>query len=77
MLCVPKGLALGMCTLIDDCTLIYKMDNDYVPESQGVIKWNDPDIGINWPVGDPILSEKDAKASGLRMFVEKYGGLEI
>ena len=77
MVYVSKGLAIGMCTLTDDCTVLYKMDNYYVPESQGVIKWDDPDIGINWPVNNPILSERDAQAPSLRMLVEKHGGLEI
>lgn len=77
MVYVPKGFAIGMCTLTDDCIVLYKMDNYYVPESQGVIKWDDPDIGINWPVNNPILSERDAQAPSLRMLVEKHGGLEI
>lgn len=77
MLYLAKGLALGMCTLIDDCTLFYKMDNYYAPESQGTIRWDDPDIGIDWPVDNPILSEKDAKAKSLKEFVETHGGLEV
>lgn len=77
MLYLPKGLALGMCTLTDNCTLLYKMGACYAPEKQGVIKWNDPDIAIEWPVKDPILSEKDAKAGSFREFVEKHGGLEV
>lgn len=77
MLYIPRGFALGMCTLTDDCTLLYKMDNYYVPESQGIIKWDDPNIGIDWPVDDPIISDKDSKAKSFREFVEKYGGLEI
>lgn len=77
MLYVPEGFALGMCTLTDDCTLIYKMGDYYAPESAGTIKWDDPDIGINWPVATPILSEKDAKAGSFKEFIETYGGLEI
>ena len=77
MLYIPKGLALGMCALTDDCTLLYKMDDYYAPKSQGAIKWDDPDIGINWPVDNPILSEKDSGAKSFKEFVEKYGGLEV
>jgi dTDP-4-dehydrorhamnose 3,5-epimerase len=77
MLYVPRGLALGMCTLTDDCSILYKMDNYYVPESQGLIKWDDPEIGINWPVSNPVLNERDSRASSLRMFIEKHGRLEI
>ncbi len=76
MLYLPKGLALGMCTLMENCTLLYKMDNYYSPESEGVVKWNDPDIGIAWPVKEPVLSEKDSKAKSLKEFEETYGGLE-
>lgn len=76
MLYIPKGLALGMCTLTDNCTLLYKMGDYYTPESQGVIKWDDPDIGIDWPVDNPILSEKDSGGGSFKEFVEAYGGLE-
>ncbi|MBE3122253.1 MAG: dTDP-4-dehydrorhamnose 3,5-epimerase [Thermoplasmata archaeon] len=77
MLYVPKGLALGMCTLTNDCTLLYKMSNYYNPTSQGTIKWNDSDLGIKWPVSNPLLSEKDSKAQSFKEFVEKFRGLEI
>ena len=78
MLYVPRGFALGMCTLSDHCTLLYKMGNYYAPESQGVIKWDDPDLGIDWPLeGEPTISEKDSKAKSFRDFVETYGGLEV
>ena len=77
MLYLPKGFALGMCTLTDNSTLLYKMDEYYDPASQGVIKWDDPDIGINWPVDNPILSAKDSGAGSFKKFVEAYGGLEV
>ena len=77
MLYIPKGFALGMCTLTDNVILLYKMDDYYAPESQGVIKWDDPDIGINWPVDNPILAEKDSRAKSFKEFVETYGGLEV
>jgi len=77
MLYVPQGLALGLCTLTDNCTLLYKMGDYYAPESQGVIKWDDPDIGIDWPLSiEPIISEKDSKAMSFRELTETYGGLE-
>ena len=77
MLFLSIGFALGMYTLTDNCTLLYKMDNYYAPESEGAIKWDDPDIGINWPVDNPILSEKDSKAQNFKQFVKTYGGLEV
>lgn len=77
MIYITRGFALGMCTLIDNCALLYKIDNYYALESQGVIKWNDPDIGIIWPVKNPIISERDSKAISFKEFVDKFGGLEV
>lgn len=77
MLYIPRGFAHGMCTLTDNCVMLYKVDNYYAPESEGAIRWDDPDIGIDWPVDNPILSEKDSRAESLKAFVKKYGGLEV
>ncbi|MAE11264.1 MAG: dTDP-4-dehydrorhamnose 3,5-epimerase [Dehalococcoidales bacterium] len=77
MLYLPEGFALGMCTLTDDCTLLYKMGDYYTPEKQGGLRWDDPDIAIDWPVKDPVLSEKDAGTGSYREFLEKYVGLEV
>ena len=57
---VPRGFAHGYVTLTDDTELFYKVDGDYAPELEGGVIWNDPDLGIPWPVdGEPILSAKD------------------
>jgi dTDP-4-dehydrorhamnose 3,5-epimerase len=57
---VPHGFAHGYCTLTDDCELFYKVDGLYAPETEGGLIWNDPDLGIAWPVsGEAVLSEKD------------------
>ena len=77
MLYIPRGLAHGFCTLTKNCEILYKMDNYYAPDSEGSIRWNDPDIGVDWPVGNPILSEKDSKAKSFREFVETHGGLKV
>jgi len=77
MIYIPRGLAHGFCTLTENCEILYKMDNYYTPNSEGNIKWNDSDVGINWPVNNPIISEKDLKAKSFREFIEKYGGLEL
>ena len=77
MIYITRGFALGMCTLTDNCALLYKIDNYYALESQGAIKWNDPDIGITWPAKNPIISERDSKAISFKEFVDKYGGLEV
>lgn len=63
MIFMPRGFALGMCALADNCALYYKMDNYYSPESARTIKWDDPDLAISWPVKTPsVISEKDANA---------------
>ena len=74
---IPRGFAHGFCTLTKNCEVVYKVDNYYAPGSEGSIRWNDPDLGIDWPVDNPILSEKDSKAKSFREFIETYGGLEV
>ncbi len=77
MIYIPRGFAHGMCTLTNNFIMLYKVDNYYAPENEGAIKWDDPDIGIDWPVDNPILSEKDSRAKSFKEFVETYGGLEV
>ena len=56
---VPKGFAHAYCTITPDCEIFYKVDAPYAPQSEGGIIWNDPDLGIAWPLDEPVLSEKD------------------
>ncbi len=57
---IPKGFAHGYYVLSDTAVFCYKCDELYHPEDEGGIIWNDPQIGIEWPIeGDIILSEKD------------------
>jgi len=67
MLWVPPGFAHGFCVLSDYADVLYKSADYYAPEHERSILWNDPDIGIEWPlVGDPILSAKDKIGKPLR-----------
>ena len=60
-LLILRGFGHGFVTLTDHVEFLYKADNYYAPEADGGIRWNDPDIGVEWGVTDPILSEKDKK----------------
>ena len=65
LLFIPKGFANGYCTLVDDTEICYKVDEYYSPEFDRAFRWNDPQINIEWPVTDPILSDRDRQAPGL------------
>jgi dTDP-4-dehydrorhamnose 3,5-epimerase len=56
---VPPGFALGFATLADDTVFFYKCTNVYNKASEGSIRWNDPDLEIDWQLENPVLSEKD------------------
>ena len=68
MLYVPRGFAHGFCTLEDYTEFQYKCDDLYVPQSEGGLMWNDPDLKIYWPIENPILSDKDKKHSLFKDF---------
>ncbi len=59
MLYIPAGFAHGFCVLSDEADFIYKVSQEYSPELDSGILWNDPDIGIGWPIASPLLSNKD------------------
>ncbi|MDM8565127.1 dTDP-4-dehydrorhamnose 3,5-epimerase [Candidatus Halobeggiatoa sp. HSG11] len=63
---VPPGLAHGFCVISANASFHYKCTEYYHPEDEGCIRWNDPDINIDWPVAEPTLSDKDAKAGYLK-----------
>lgn len=60
-LLIPRGFGHGFVTLTDEVEFLYKADNYYAPEADGGIRWNDPEIGVDWGVENPILSAKDEK----------------
>ena len=65
---IPEGFAHGFCVLSEFALFYYKCSDFYAPDDEGGIIWSDPDIGIKWPVINPIISEKDKqyhKLSGL------------
>lgn len=60
MLYVPRGFAHGFVTLVPDCQVVYQVSNFYSSADEGGVRWNDPFFGIDWPVREPILSDRDA-----------------
>ncbi len=62
---VPEGFAHGFCVLSATALYAYKCTDFYAPESEMTVLWNDPGIGIDWPLSDPVVSEKDAEAQHL------------
>ena len=63
---IPRGFAHGFITLTDDVEVQYKADNYYAPECDGNIRWDDPEIGVDWGMEPVILSDKDRTAPLLR-----------
>ena len=63
---IPRGFGHAFVTLTDNAEVVYKADNYYSPAHDGVILWSDTDIGIDWGIDMPILSDKDKNAPLLK-----------
>jgi dTDP-4-dehydrorhamnose 3,5-epimerase len=77
----PAGFARGFCALSEYAEVQYKCTGIYNPDGESGIMWNDPQIGIEWPVDDPIVSDRDKNAQTLAQWLEtphsdhfRYGG---
>ncbi|HBU12678.1 MAG TPA: dTDP-4-dehydrorhamnose 3,5-epimerase [Clostridiales bacterium] len=66
MFFIPVGFAHGFVTLTDDVEIQYKVDTIYSPAHDRSIRYNDPDIGVDWGIEDPVLSDKDRNAPLLK-----------
>jgi dTDP-4-dehydrorhamnose 3,5-epimerase len=63
---VAEGFAHGFCVLSDVADVVYKCSAFYAPEDEHSVLWCDPDLGIQWPTRDPILSLKDSRSPRLK-----------
>ena len=63
---IPVGYAHGFCVLSETAEFLYKCSAYYAPTGEKGVLWNDPDIGIAWPIKAPLLSEKDKRLPRLR-----------
>lgn len=63
---VPEGFAHGFCTLSETALVHYMCTNEYAPKFDAAVAWNDPDIGIEWPMEEVSLSAKDSAAPRLK-----------
>ena len=77
MFFVPEGFGHGFLALEDGSEIIYKCSDYYFPEYDRGLRWDDPAVGIEWPlgrVGEPLLSEKDRRLPGLEQIEPELGG---
>jgi dTDP-4-dehydrorhamnose 3,5-epimerase len=74
---IPPGFAHGFAVLSDEADVAYKCTDFYHPGDELAVAWNDPEIGIPWPLRDPLLSERDRRAPRLAEVLDllpRYGG---
>ena len=70
---VPIGFAHGFLTLRPNSEIVYKCSDYYAPETEGALIWNDPDIGIDWPITNELtISDKDKAANMLKDFESPF-----
>lgn len=74
---IPRGFAHGFCTLTDISEVVYKVDNFYSASHEGGLIWNDPEVGIDWPVKTPILSQRDKNNMSLDYFTKRFAGIKV
>lgn len=75
---VPRGYAHGFCTLEPNTEVIYKVDNVYAPSAERSLAWNDPTLGIDWPVteSEVTLADKDRKGLTYQQIIDEIDDLD-
>ena len=75
---IPAGFAHGFLVTSDSAEFLYKTTDYYAPQYERCIVWNDPTIGVQWPLDSaPILSLKDTSGLNLEMVVQRYASKQI
>jgi len=69
---IPKGFAHGYVTIEENTEFMYKVDAFYNPQSEGGVLWNDPDLAIEWPASNVLLSDKDKRLPVWRDFESPF-----
>ncbi len=67
---IPPGFGHGFQALSDVAEVQYKQTGYYTPASEGTIAWNDPDVGVEWPLPDPIVSDRDKRGTPLQEYLK-------
>jgi len=67
LLYIPPWCAHGFCVVSDEAEVIYKTTCEYAPEYESGVRWDDPALGIRWPIANPTLSERDRQWPGLAL----------
>jgi dTDP-4-dehydrorhamnose 3,5-epimerase len=67
---VPPGFAHGFAVLSEFAEVQYKQTGFYTPSAEGTLAWNDPDVGIAWPINQPILSKRDQNGMSLKEYLK-------
>ncbi|TDJ32648.1 MAG: dTDP-4-dehydrorhamnose 3,5-epimerase [Gammaproteobacteria bacterium] len=73
---IPPGFAHGFCVTSGSALFAYHCTTPYDPDADGVIAWDDPELGIDWPVEEPVLSDKDATAPKLKDLLDRLPSYE-
>ena len=68
---VPHGFGHAFLTLTEDAEVLYKCTGFYSPAAEGTVAWNDPDIGVEWPIARPLLSPRDERGMSLRQYLQR------
>ena len=71
---VPIGFAHGFCVVSDVADVVYKVSHVYEPATECAVRWNDPEIGIEWPLADPVLSPRDEAAESFAEYAKRARG---